>query len=147
MGYTFADYPFKNIPEVPGHFRSRLGQLRLHLWYKTVIDPTADTAVDAGIASILDVPLLPYTSDDEAARTLLPSGWNWTTTADGAIACVRSSDQLRVGSEVMRDRDGNLVPDSLVRFYLAVDAHCLIAREKHHATLRLSREGSYAVPR
>jgi len=140
VSYTFAaDYPFKNIPEVPGHFRSRLGQLRLYLWGKTAIDPTKDTAVDAGIASILDVPLLPYTSDDEAARTLLPSGWNWTTRADGAIACVRSSDQLSVGG-VMRDRDGNVVPDPLVRCCLAIEAHALIAREKHHDTLRLSRE-------
>ena len=135
-------YPFDRLydPEMPGHYRSRLGQLRLYLWVKTVVDPTGDKAVDAGITSILDEPPLPYTTDHYAARTLLPSGWNWTKTADGAIGCVRSSDQPSAGWEAMRDRDGNLVPDPLVRCFLAVDAHCLIAREKHYDTLRLSRE-------
>ncbi|HWZ05963.1 MAG TPA: hypothetical protein VNY53_03535 [Bradyrhizobium sp.] len=138
MGYPF-DRTFN--PEVPGHFRSRLGQLRLYLGFNyTAIASTGDTAVDAGIASILDVPPLPYTTDDNAARTLLPSGWNWTTTADGAIGCARSSDQVRFGGGVTTDRDGNLVPDPLVRCLLAVEAHCLIAQEKHRATLRLSRE-------
>src|ERR1700730_6479906 len=130
------DYSFNRTfdPEAPGRFRSRLGQLRLYLWFNIVVDLTGDKAVDAGIASILDVPPLPYTTEDDAARTLLPSGWNWTTTADGSIGCVRSSDQVRFGGGVMRDRDGNLVPDSLVRCVLAVEAHCLIAQEKHRAS-------------
>jgi hypothetical protein len=118
----------------------RLGVLSLHLRYKTEIDPTGDTAVDAKIASVLDVPLLPYTTDDNAARTLLPLGWKWIWTEEGAIGCVRSSwAEPGGGWEVMRDRNGNIVPDALAHCRLAIEVHKLIAREKHHTALALGR--------
>jgi hypothetical protein len=46
----------------------------------------------------------------------------------------RSSDQPRVGREVMRDRDGNVVPDALVRCRLAIELHKAIARDKLEAS-------------
>ena len=57
-------------------------------------NPNGDVEADARIASVLGVPLLRYTSDDDAARTLLPSGWSWSTTADGAIGCVDSPSRF-----------------------------------------------------
>ena len=121
-------------PEVLGNTRFRLGVLSLHLRYKTEIDPTADTVVDAKMASVLDVPLLPYTTDDNAARTLLPLGWKWIWTEEGAIGCVRSSwVEPGGGWEVIRDRNGNIVPDALAHCRLAIEVHKLIAWEMHHA--------------
>jgi diguanylate cyclase (GGDEF)-like protein len=57
---------------IPGHTFSPIGQLRMRLYSMTLFDPNADTDMDAEIASVLNVSLLPYTSDAIAARTLLP---------------------------------------------------------------------------
>ena len=117
---------------IPGHFLSPIGQLRMRLFFMTAIDPNPNTEVDAEIASVLNVSLLPYTSDATAARTLLPSGWSWSTTADGAAECVRSSDGLTAGFGVMRDREANVTPDALAYCLAAVEAHRLIAWEGWH---------------
>jgi hypothetical protein len=116
----------------PGHIFSPIGQLRMHLFYMTSFDPNPDTDVDAEIASVLNVSLLPYTSDAIAARTLLPSGWSWSTRADGAAECVRSSEGLTAGFGVMRDREANVTPAALAHCLAAVEAHRLIAWEGWH---------------
>src|ERR1700730_1791474 len=114
---------------IPGHTFSPIGQLRMRLYSMTLFDPNADTDADAEIASVLNVSLLPYTSDATAARTLLPSGWSWSTRADGAAECVRSSDGLTAGFGVMRDREGNVTPDALAYSTAAVEAPRLMQWE------------------
>src|SRR6266446_7099943 len=91
-------------PIIPGSTNTPIGRLRLHLIYMTFINPNADTAVDTRIASVLNVSLLPYTSEAAAARTLIPPGWRWSTRADGGIDCVRSCDRFSAGYGVQRDR-------------------------------------------
>ena len=39
---------------IPGHTMSPIGQLRMHLFYMTAINPNPDTEVDAEIASVLN---------------------------------------------------------------------------------------------
>ena len=39
---------------IPGHTFSPIGQLRMHLFYMTAINPNPDTEVDAEIASVLN---------------------------------------------------------------------------------------------
>jgi diguanylate cyclase (GGDEF)-like protein len=117
---------------IPGHTMSPIGQLRWRLYFVTLFDPNPDTEADAEIASVLNVPLLPYTSDATAARTLIPAGWRWSTGADGSIVCVRLCDGLTAGFGVMRDREANVTPAALAYCLAAVEAHRLIALEGWH---------------
>ena len=93
-----------------------------HMVGLIVTSPNGDTAIDAEIASVLTAPPLPYTSNDAAAQTLLPSGWSWSTTASGTIICVRDADSQSTGD--CTDGEGNhvSVPTALARSLAAVEA-------------------------
>lgn len=97
--------------------------LYMHLMSIFFTSPSGDTAADAEIASVLGVPSLPYTSNNTAAQTLLPAGWNWSTTANGTISCVRTANSQSTGN--CTDGDGNVLslPNTL--------AHCLAAVEAY----------------
>jgi len=126
-----ADESASKPPDVPYRL---LGRLRRRLFFISVHSPSGDTDVDALIASTLDVPSHPYTSNDTYAQTLLPPGWAWSTAADGAIGCVRYADQLIFGQEMLRDRDSKVVSDQLVRCIVAIEAHRQIAWEMPGST-------------
>jgi hypothetical protein len=113
--------------EKPGSTRSPLGRLFMHL---VGADPSGEPAADAAIASTLGVPPLPYTADDAAAQTLIPSGWSWGTTAAGSPTCMRDADGLTTGGDTY-DGQGNIVsiPSPLARCLAALGALKLIAWE------------------
>jgi hypothetical protein len=116
---------------IPGSTRSPLGRLFMHL-VTTRSDPSGDPAADAAIASTLGVPPLPYTADDDAAQTLIPSGWSWGTTAAGTPICVRDADGHATGGDVRDGQRGNVIsiPSPLARCLAAVGALKFIAWEE-----------------
>ena len=124
----------ESVSELPDVAYRLIGHLRRHLFFISVHSPSGDTDVDALIASTLGVPPLSYTSNDADAQTLLPPGSAWSTAADGAIVCVRSSDGMIVGYGTIADSDGNVisVPSPLARCYSAVEARRFIVWEERH---------------
>jgi hypothetical protein len=100
-----------------------------------VIHNVGSPKMDAYIAGILSVPSLPYTSNDAAARTLLPAGWSWDRDDQERIVAFRASDQIAFcHAPILCGVDGSRtpisVPDPIARCVIAINAHKADVRNK-----------------
>jgi hypothetical protein len=80
--------------------------------------PDGSPVVDANLASVLGLSSLPYTSNDNDAQLLLPTGWTWT----GVSSCVRTADSATLNRNIYCTLDGPQPSDALRRCITAIQA-------------------------